>query len=66
MIKVTQNPNKEIVKKIKDKLKENDGFCPCSLIKNENTKCMCKDFREKVEMGEPYICHCGLYIIERK
>ena len=45
---------------------ENDGDCPCALDREPNTKCMCKDFREKVEMGEPYICHCGLYIIERK
>lgn len=27
-------------------VKSNDGYCPCSLIKNEDTKCMCKEFRE--------------------
>lgn len=56
MIKV--NEDKELVKTIREKLKENSGFCPCRLVKNEDTKCMCKEFREQEE-GE---CHCGLYV----
>ena len=39
-------------------IKSNGGYCPCSLIKNEDTKCMCKEFREQ-ESGE---CHCGRFI----
>lgn len=50
--------NSELVKRISAKLKENNGYCPCSIIKNEDTKCMCKEFRE-METGS---CHCGLYI----
>lgn len=38
-------------------VKANDGYCPCRRIKNEDTKCMCKEFREG-GLGE---CHCGLY-----
>lgn len=56
MIRV--NTDKDLVKIIRNKLKENDGYCPCRLIKNEDTKCMCKEFREQ-ESGE---CHCGLYV----
>lgn len=56
MIRV--NEDKELVETIREKLKENGGFCPCRLVKNEDTKCMCKEFREQEE-GE---CHCGLYI----
>ena len=52
------NENKTLVKEIRKKLKENDNYCPCKLVKNEDTKCMCKEFREQ-ESGE---CHCGLYI----
>ncbi len=52
------NKNIETVKSIKKKIKENGGYCPCRLIKNKDTKCMCKEFREQ-ESGE---CHCGLYI----
>lgn len=38
-------------------VKANDGYCPCRRVKNEDTKCMCKEFREG-GVGE---CHCGLY-----
>lgn len=58
MIKL--NSDKELVEDIKNKLKENDGYCPCRLYKTEDTKCMCKEFREQ----ESGICHCGLYIKE--
>lgn len=57
-MQIKLNDDKELVEEIKRKLKENNGFCPCSLIKNEDTKCMCKEFRE-MKCGE---CHCGLYI----
>ena len=56
MIKV--NKNKKLVAEIKQRIKDNTGYCPCRLLKNEDTKCMCKDFREQEE-GE---CHCGLYV----
>ena len=59
-MKVKVNDNKELVDEIRAKLKENNGYCPCSLIKSEDTKCMCKEFREQ-DIGE---CHCGLYIKE--
>ena len=51
------NPNKDIVRKIKEKIKENNGYCPCTLNKNEDTKCICKKFKEQ----EEGYCHCGLY-----
>lgn len=37
------------------------GHCPCVLeaCRNEDTKCMCKDFRES---PKGTICTCGLYI----
>lgn len=56
MIKV--NKNKKLVAEIKQRIKDNNGYCPCRLLKNEDTKCMCKEFREQEE-GE---CHCGLYV----
>lgn len=54
------NPDlsQEDVKMIQDSLKENNGYCPCSLSKNPDTKCICKNFRE----GNHKECHCGLYI----
>ena len=50
----------EYVEVIRQKLKDNEGFCPCRLVKNEDTKCMCKEFREQT-YG---VCHCGLYVKE--
>lgn len=55
---IRQNPDKEYADEIKRKLKANGGYCPCSLIKSPDTKCMCRDFRE-TEQG---MCHCGLYL----
>lgn len=55
---ISLNSDTIIVSEIKEKLKENDGYCPCSLVKTPDTKCMCKEFR----LQESGMCHCGLYI----
>lgn len=59
-MKIHSNPNKELVKEIREKLKKNGGYCPCKIVKNEDTKCICKEFIEQ-GLGP---CHCGLYIKE--
>lgn len=59
-MKIKLNPDKELVKMIRDGLKAKDGYCPCMIEVSEDTKCMCKLFRE-MESG---MCHCGLYIKE--
>lgn len=64
-MRIRLNKNKELVEKIKKKLKERDGYCPCRLFKNEDTKCMCKEFREMIDAEIPCECHCGLYVIEK-
>ena len=56
------NDDKEIVKTIKEGLKKNNGYCPCRVEKNEDTKCMCKELREQI--ADPNFegyCHCMLY-----
>lgn len=63
MIKVITNPNKEFVKEIRAKIKENNGHCACAVSFNENNKCICKEFRDQINRGEVGECHCGLYII---
>ncbi|MCI8833044.1 MAG: ferredoxin thioredoxin reductase catalytic beta chain [Clostridia bacterium] len=56
------NKDKEIVKTIQEGLKKNNGYCPCRIEKNEDTKCMCKEFREQVKDPEfEGYCHCMLY-----
>ena len=55
---IKTNPNREIVDSVRAALKENGGYCPCSLVKDEDHKCMCKDF---IEQGlRP--CHWELYV----
>lgn len=39
-------------------VQENGGYCPCAIEKTEDTKCICKAFREQEEPG---LCHCGRY-----
>ena len=56
-LKIRVNSDKEYVDGIRERLKENDGYCPCRIKKDITTKCMCKEFREMTEG----ICHCGLY-----
>lgn len=56
------NENAEVVKTIKQGLKDKDGYCPCRLKKSEDTKCICREFRE--QMADPDFegyCHCMLY-----
>lgn len=52
-MKININPDKEFVNDMRKALKDNNGFCPCSLKKNEDTKCMCKEFREMAKWNLP-------------
>ena len=55
MVKIEKLPN---TKEISEAIKENCGYCICAVEKTDDTRCMCKAFREQKESG---ICHCGLY-----
>ena len=55
---IVLNEDRETVNKIVYLLNKNEGYCPCSVSKNENTQCKCKEFRESKEEG---YCHCKLY-----
>jgi len=59
MFKIKPNPDTEFYNKITQAVKNNDGYCPCMLQKTENTKCMCKAFREQKTEG---FCHCKRFI----
>lgn len=61
MLKVRVNPDKKVAEEIRQSLKENGWYCPCKLEKTEDTRCLCKDFREQTSEG---YCHCGLYYKE--
>lgn len=58
-MKVEVNKDTALAQEIRAAIKANDGYCPCELERTPDTKCMCKDFKENVAVGE--YCHCGLY-----
>lgn len=60
-MKIEINQDSEFVKDFKKQLKQNGGYCPCKLVKNKDTKCMCKEFRDQVTRNESGFCYCGLY-----
>ena len=61
-MKININPDREFVNDMRKALKDNNGFCPCSLEKNEDTKCMCKEFKEQIADPDfEGFCHCMLY-----
>ena len=69
-MKIVVNSNEELVTEIRNKLKSNKKaygkqYCPCVLPNNHNddTVCMCKEFRDQVKRDELGECHCGLYQI---
>ncbi len=59
---VTLNPNKETVGFVREGLKRTGGYCPCRIVKTEDTKCMCTEFKEQIADPEyEGFCHCLLY-----
>lgn len=38
-------------------IRRGGGYCPCAIIKDEESRCICKEFRECQETN----CHCGVW-----
>ena len=65
-MKIRLNENKEMVDMVKEGLKARGGYCPCRREMTEDTKCMCKEFREQIADPEfEGYCHCMLYYKEK-
>ncbi len=61
-MKITLNPDREIVETVKKGLEAKGGYCPCRYGKAEENKCMCKEFREQIADPDfEGFCHCLLY-----
>lgn len=62
-MKVIKNPEwtEEQIKAFEQKIKDNDGYCPCALMKTKETKCMCLEFRNQIKAKEQGLCHCQLH-----
>jgi hypothetical protein len=58
-LKIVNNPNSEEYKEISQDVMNNDGFCPCMTARNQDTKCICKEFKEQNYAG---YCKCGRFM----
>ena len=47
-MKIKLNPDQEIVRTIREGLKRTGGYCPCRVERTEETKCMCKEFKDQI------------------
>lgn len=59
MLKIKKNPDTIAYNVVTEAVVENRGFCPCAIVKDEDTRCPCRDFREQQTEGE---CHCGRFV----
>lgn len=64
MLKIIDNPmikdKEEAEKALRDMEKKyGKRYCPCALRQEDDTICICKQFREQDVPGE---CHCGRYV----
>ena len=66
MAKIRLNENKDVVETVKKGLQARGGYCPCRLEMTEDTKCMCKEFRDQIADPDfEGFCHCMLYDKEK-
>ena len=65
-MKVRLNEDAAVVAAVREGLKGTGGYCPCVRERSEDTKCMCREFREQIKDPdfEGY-CHCMLYYKEK-
>lgn len=40
-------------------IKANDGYCCCRIVRDNHTRCMCKDFKEQQTEG---LCYCERFM----
>lgn len=60
-MQIKRYADEELASEIMKSIKNCEGHCPCVLeqFRNDDTKCMCKIFRES---PKGTVCNCGLYI----
>lgn len=62
LMAVRLNEDAEIVQTVREGLKRTGGYCPCRLERTEETKCICREFRDQIaDPDYEGYCHCMLY-----
>ena len=61
-MKITYNPDAEVVAMIKKGLEKTGGYCPCKRERSEENRCMCQEFKSQIADPDfEGFCHCLLY-----
>ena len=63
-MKIKLSDDKELIEEIDKQLDRNlelygERYCPCAIVHDKDSICMCKIFREEIEEGS---CPCGKYV----
>jgi len=65
-MRVRLNEDKALVDMIRKGLEESGGYCPCRRTRTEDTKCVCKEFKEQIKDPDFEVyCHGQLYYKEK-
>ena len=66
-MKITLNPDAQLVAAVREGLARTGGYCPCRWERKPEYKYMCEEFRRQTEDPdfEGY-CHCMLYYCTHK
>lgn len=62
MSQIKLNPDVEEQTKATEAVIRNNGYCPCALVKTEDTRCICANFLKEVNNGYKGKCECGRYV----
>lgn len=61
--RVRLNPNAKVAAVVRQGLLRKGGYCPCRLVRTEEFRCPCAEFRSQLEdPGYHGPCHCRLYV----
>ncbi len=60
-LKIIKNRKTYKAKELQAAVDANDGYCPLCPERTEDSKCMCKKFRDQYHSGVRGTCEYGLY-----
>ena len=62
---VRLNENTAVTEKLLAVMETNGGYCPCRILRIEENRCVCEEFRKQIADPEfKGYCHCKLYYKE--
>lgn len=63
---IRENSNTELRDNIRMGLERTGGYCPCKVVKSDENKCICDEFRSQIADPDfEGFCSCQLYYKEK-